>query len=250
VQGYTLSCLLYSGSKECGGTLFLGALVCKYTLGGGTCLVDWIVQELDLGLHGTVCKTKAIDLSAAISSKKYWQHAPVIAVKKSLKPNDRPTPPTRRSWFIWFDPAMSNLNNLSDCYILSRRYPTWSGTPTHCSPQCAIIVLLNLLANELVLLLVVRYKQLRRWSIVGFLSVIIVDILLTVTFTVPVLVTAAVGDWVFMDEGCICFGTFSFQFLMTRWFIMAIMCVDRSVQSGSHSPTRSTAWKSCLSWHG
>ena len=78
-----------------------------------------------------------------------------------------------------------------------------------------------------VLLLVARYKQLRRRSIMVSLSVVVVDILLTVTFTFPVLVTAAAQDWVFMDGGCLFFGTFSFQFLMTRWLIMAILCIDR-----------------------
>jgi hypothetical protein len=81
--------------------------------------------------------------------------------------------------------------------------------------------------HVLLLLLVARYKQLRRRSIMVSLSVVVVDILLTVTFTVPVLITSEVEEWVFMDEGCIFFGTFSFQFLMTRWLIMAILCVDR-----------------------
>ena len=118
------------------------------------------------------------------------------------------------------------FNNLSDpfCYSLD-------DTPLEAEVLhivvLSVIVLLSLLANGLVLLLVARYKQLRCRSIMVSLSVVVVDILLTVTFTVPVLVTAAAQDWVFMDEGCVFFGTFSFQFLMTRWLIMAILCVDR-----------------------
>ena len=124
---------------------------------------------------------------------------------------------------------MSNSNNLSDndtqfCYSLDTT--PLSAQVLHVT-ILSVIVLLSLLANGLVLLLVARYKQLRCRSIVVSLSVVVVDILLTVTFTVPVLVTAAVQDWEFMDVGCVFFGTFSFQFLMTRWLIMAILCVDR-----------------------
>ena len=124
---------------------------------------------------------------------------------------------------------MSNFNNLSDndtrfCYSLDT---TPLGAQVLHVTLLSVIVLLSLLANGLVLLLVARYKQLRRRSIVVSLSVVVVDILLTVTFTVPVLITAAVQDWEFMDGGCVFFGTFSFQFLMTRWLIMAILCVDR-----------------------
>ena len=117
-------------------------------------------------------------------------------------------------------------NNLSDpfCYSLD---DTPLGAKVLHIVVLSVIVLLSLLANGLVLLLVARYKQLRRRSIMVSLSVVVVDILLTVTFTVPVLVTAAAQDWMFMDGGCVFFGTFSFQFLMTRWLIMAILCIDR-----------------------
>ena len=117
-------------------------------------------------------------------------------------------------------------NNLSDpvCFSVD---DTPLGAKVQHIVVLSVIVLLSLLANGLVLLLVARYKQLRRRSIMVSLSVVVVDILLTVTFTFPVLVTAAAQDWVFMDGGCVFFGTFSLQFLMTRWLIMAILCVDR-----------------------
>ena len=119
-------------------------------------------------------------------------------------------------------------NNLSDngtdCYSLNA---TSLGARTHHTTILGLIVLLSLLANGLVLLLVARYKQLRCRSIMVSLSVVFADILLTVTYTVPILVTAAAQDWVFMDEGGVFFGTFSFQFLMTRWLIMAVLCTDR-----------------------
>ena len=121
---------------------------------------------------------------------------------------------------------MSNnlSDNGSDCYSLDT---TSLGVRIHHVTILSLIVLLSLLANGLVLLLVARYKQLRCRSIVVSLSVVFVDILLTVTYTVPILITAAAKEWEFLDGGCVFFGTFSFQFLMTRWLIMAILCVDR-----------------------
>ena len=118
---------------------------------------------------------------------------------------------------------------------------TWTDNDTYCysldtTPLAAevlhvavlgVIVALSLTANGLVLLLVARYKQLRCRSIVVSLSVVIVDILLTLTYTVPSLITAAAQEWQFMNEGCIFFGAFSSEFLMTRWLIMALLCVDR-----------------------
>ena len=122
------------------------------------------------------------------------------------------------------------FDNLSDNSTVELCYPldaTPLGAKVLHITVLSVIVLLSLLANGLVLLLVARYKQLRCRSIIVSLSVVVVDILLTVTFTVPVLITAAAQYWVFMDGGCVFFGTFSFQFLMTRWLIMAILCVDR-----------------------
>ena len=119
-------------------------------------------------------------------------------------------------------------NNLSDngtdCYSLNT---TSLGVRIHHTTILSAIVLLSLLANGLVLLLVARYKQLRCRSTMVSLSVVFADILLTVTYTVPILVTAAAQEWVFMDGGGVFFGTFSFQFLMTRWLIMAVLCIDR-----------------------
>ena len=89
------------------------------------------------------------------------------------------------------------------------------------------IVAISLLANGLVLLLVSRYKQLRTRSVMVSLSVVAVDILLTVTYTLPILVTAALQRWPFDFAGCVIFGGTSFQFLMTRWLIMALLCIDR-----------------------
>ena len=91
----------------------------------------------------------------------------------------------------------------------------------------SIIVVLSLLANGLVLLLVARYKRLRCRSVVVSLSVVTVDILLTVTYTMPILVTASLQRWPFENGGCVFFGGSSFQFLMTRWLIMALLCIDR-----------------------
>ena len=91
----------------------------------------------------------------------------------------------------------------------------------------SVIVVVSLVANGLVLVLVSRYKQLRCRSVMVSLSVVAVDILLTITYTLPILLTASLHRWPFSDGGCIAFGATSFQFLMTRWLIMALLCVDR-----------------------
>ena len=91
----------------------------------------------------------------------------------------------------------------------------------------SVIVVVSLLANGLVLILVARYKQLRSRSVMVSLSVVALDILLTITYTLPILVTASLHRWPFRHGGCIVFGTTSFQFLMTRWLIMALLCLDR-----------------------
>lgn len=91
----------------------------------------------------------------------------------------------------------------------------------------SFLVVMSLVANGMVLVLVSRYKRLRCRSVMVSLSVVAADILLTVTYTVPMLVTASLQRWAFQEGGCVFFGATSFQFLMTRWLIMALLCVDR-----------------------
>ena len=115
-------------------------------------------------------------------------------------------------------------DNGTDCYSLDTT--PQAATIFH-TTVLGVIVVLSLLANGMVLLLVARYKRLRRRSILVSLSVVTVDILLTITYTMPVLVTASLHRWPFLEGGCVFFGGSSFQFLMTRWLIMALLCIDR-----------------------
>ena len=95
------------------------------------------------------------------------------------------------------------------------------------SSLLAVIVVASLLANGLVLLLVAKYKKLRCRSVIVSLSVVTADLLLTVNYTLPALVTAAFQRWPFTETGCKAFGMMSVEFLITRWLIMALLCIDR-----------------------
>ena len=119
--------------------------------------------------------------------------------------------------------SMNETTDL-DCYSLET---TPDGAQILYTIVLGCIVAVSLLGNGLVLLLVSRYKQLRSRSVMVSLSVVAADILLTITYTLPILVTAALHRWPFGYGGCVVFGGTSFQFLMTRWLIMALLCVDR-----------------------
>lgn len=120
--------------------------------------------------------------------------------------------------------SVNETDNGTDCYSLET---TPQAAEILHTTVLSIIVVLSLLANTMVLLLVARYKQLRCRSVVVSLSVVTVDILLTVTYTMPILATASLQRWPFENGGCVFFGGSSFQFLMTRWLIMALLCIDR-----------------------
>ena len=91
----------------------------------------------------------------------------------------------------------------------------------------AVIVLVTLLGNGLVLIQVARYKVLRTRSVIASLSLIVADVLWGLCYHFPALVSAASSGWQFGKIGCSAFGLLSFEFLLTRWLVMAVICVDR-----------------------
>lgn len=91
----------------------------------------------------------------------------------------------------------------------------------------AVFMAVSLTGNSLVLVLVARYNELRTRSVAVSLSMVVADILFTITYTFPVMVTAASSEWLFNDSGCIAFGFLGSYFLITRWFIIGLLCLDR-----------------------
>lgn len=125
------------------------------------------------------------------------------------------------SGFYSGDDAVSND---SECFSLANR--TTAELSVHGFIVSAII-LASLCGNGLVLLLVARYKQLRCRTVVVSLSVVAADLLITLSYSLPVLATTALQRWPFSEAGCTAFGYLSVQFLNARWLIMGILCLDR-----------------------
>lgn len=90
-----------------------------------------------------------------------------------------------------------------------------------------IITILSLAGNGLVLVLVARYKKLRTRNIIVGLSMVVADMLFTLSYTLPALVTTALREWPFGNGGCIAFGFLGSDLLMTRWIIVGLLCFDR-----------------------
>lgn len=91
----------------------------------------------------------------------------------------------------------------------------------------ASLVVVSLLGNGLVLLLVARYKQLQRRSVMVILCVAVADLVMTFSFHLPALVSTVIGQWPFTSTGCMAFGFLGFEFILTRWMIMAVLSIDR-----------------------
>ena len=89
------------------------------------------------------------------------------------------------------------------------------------------IIAATLAGNGLILLLVAKFKVLRTRSVVAKLSLTFADIFWCFSFHAPALASASAAEWVFGDTGCSIFSLFSVQFLLTRWLVLSIVCVDR-----------------------
>ena len=90
-----------------------------------------------------------------------------------------------------------------------------------------VVVLCSFIANSLVLLLVIKYKKLRYRSIMVSLSGVVTDLLMTLFFHFPALVSASKGEWAFGQAGCWVLGQFSFYLAYVRWMTMGVIALDR-----------------------
>ena len=118
----------------------------------------------------------------------------------------------------------SQSNTSSDCYDLEAT-EVWT-TALH-AVVLSVIIVASFAANGLVLLLVTKYKRLRTRSVGVSLSVVAADVLLTLTYSVPALASTIVRRWPFASAGCSAFGFLGLIFLITRWFIMGVLSIDR-----------------------
>ena len=153
---------------------------------------------------------------------------------------------------------VSNLDGLNgtsesgngSCYMLSEAHPAALVVHAVC---LAMIIVFSFAGNGLVLLLVVRFKELRVRSTVVSLCLVVADLLLTLCYTFPAMVTAGTREWVFREAGCIAFGFLASDVLITRWLTLCLLCLDRfcSVRF-PFSYTRRGKWPmiilACLAW--
>ena len=91
----------------------------------------------------------------------------------------------------------------------------------------SVVIAATLAGNGLILLLVAKFKVLRSRSVVAKLSLTCVDVLWCLCYHAPALVSASASGWVFGELGCSAFGLLSVQFLLTRWLVLAVVCIDR-----------------------
>lgn len=91
----------------------------------------------------------------------------------------------------------------------------------------SVLVISSLLTNSLVIILVCKYKSLQVRAVILIASVTAADILLTLSYSMPSLITTIGKRWLFTDTGCTAFGFLSYEFLTTRWLVMGMLCLDR-----------------------
>ena len=118
----------------------------------------------------------------------------------------------------------TETNDSFPCYSLSETH--MAGIIVHAC-VLTVCILSSLITNGLVILLVMKYKRLRVRSVILSLSVVAADVLLSLSYTLPTLVTTIARKWVFTDAGCTAFAFLAHEFLITRWLIMGMLCLDR-----------------------
>lgn len=108
----------------------------------------------------------------------------------------------------------------------------------------AVIITATLVGNGLILLLVARYKVLRSRSVIANMSVIFADVFWALSYHFPALVSASSVGWQFGKTGCTAFSVLSVEFLLTRWLVLAVVCVDRF--STVRFPFSYTKYSKCI----
>ena len=116
-----------------------------------------------------------------------------------------------------------NETNMT-CYSLERTHP--AALVLH-AIILAIITVCSLVGNGLILILVARFEQLRTRSVLFSLSMVAADIIFTISNAFPALITTILKYWAFTKMGCIAFGFLASYSLITRWFIVGLLSLDR-----------------------
>jgi len=121
-------------------------------------------------------------------------------------------------------PTFNDSNPPLECYDLQES-PQWLLT-VH-TIVVSIIIFASLVGSGIVLLLVSKYKELRCRTVIASLSVVAVDLFFDLTYHFPALISTVARRWLFTDVGCMAIGFMGHEFLITRWMIMAVLCIDR-----------------------
>ena len=112
----------------------------------------------------------------------------------------------------------------SQCYNI-RDTPKWLLSLHAC--VTGFIVIISLVGCFLVMLLILKFKKLRHRTAIISLSIIATDVVLIVSYHLPVFVSSLSEGWIFMFSGCQAFGFISSSLLFTRWFNMGVLALDR-----------------------
>ena len=91
----------------------------------------------------------------------------------------------------------------------------------------SILVVSSVITNSIVTLLICKYKRLQVRSVLLITSLTAADVLLNIFYSLPSLVTTISKQWLFTDIGCTAFGFLAYEFLITRWILMGMLCLDR-----------------------
>lgn len=115
-------------------------------------------------------------------------------------------------------------DNETECYSLAR------------APLAALVVhtivlstiaAFSLAGNVLVLVLVAKFKELRIRATLVSLCMVVADLLFTLCYTFPAIVTTVQRRWVFGDDGCKGIGFLALDLQITRWLVVCLLCLDR-----------------------
>lgn len=88
-------------------------------------------------------------------------------------------------------------------------------------------VIASFIFCSLVLVLVLKYKKLQRRAVIVSLSLIAADVLLVCSYHFPAFTSTVAVSWPFEFIGCEIFGFLSTTFILTRWYMMSVLCADR-----------------------
>ena len=116
------------------------------------------------------------------------------------------------------------IQDCSNCFNLTET-PTWI-LALHSIGNGALILASSILCI-LILVLVIRYKKLQRRTVIVSLSLITADLFLVCSYHLPALTSTIVLAWPFEFIGCQIFGFLSSTFVLTRWYMMSVLCADR-----------------------